>query len=348
MRVSDPVGFGLAHRRGTNGGDRSTDYRGDKSTDYRGDKSTDYRGVLEFRFERLPREASGKLFYKPFYRRADFDDERYSPTFAPTARPGQAVRIRFSMERWEGEKIGVSGYVRDTFSGRDIPTTAPLFVEPGREYTLEYAIPAVDGSQVDEVGLVVTGFSGAARRDSGRLLVDLFEISGKARYAIDIARQALEFGCVTPFSHNRGSWTIQEGRMHLMTHEACASYTGGHAVQDQRVTALVRPLAGESHMLEARAAGGMRGYAAGFDGAGRASILCHDFGVKRLASTSFAWETGRDYRMGLEAIGDRLVLSVDGTIVLEARDAANAAGMVGCAAEGPARTLYGPFEVEEL
>jgi hypothetical protein len=322
------VGFAAAHRRVIDG--------------------SGSRGALEFRFERLPREASGKLFYKPFYRRADFDDERYSPTFAPTARPGQTARIRFTMERWEGEKIGVSGYVRETSSGKDTATTAPLFPEPGKEYQLEFAIPSVGGSQVDEVGLALTGFSGAARRDSGRLLVSLFEVEGKAHYTIDIARQAVEFGCVTPFSHNRGTWTIHQGMMHLMTYESCASYTGGHAVKDQHVSARVRPLAGESHLLVARAAGAMRGYAAGFDGAGRVSILCHDFGVTRLASTAFAWETGRDYTLGLEAIGDRIVLAVDGRAVLEARDSTHAAGMVGCAAESAARALYGMFEVEEL
>jgi ADP-ribosylglycohydrolase len=329
MRVSDPVGFAAVNREvaGPTGSARR---------------------ALEFRFERLPREASGKLYYKPFYRRADFDDERYSPTFAPTARPGQRVRIRFSMERWEGERIGVSGYVRDTFTGRDIPAASPIFPEPGRAYVLEFAIPSVDGSQVDEVGLVVTGFSGAARRDSGRLFVDLFEIAGAARYTIDIAKQAVEFGCVTPFSHDHGCWTIEQGRMHLMTHEPCASYTGGHAVADQRVSALVRPLAGESHLLVVRAAGAMRGYAAGFDGSGHLAIIRHDFATKRLASADFAWECGRDYRLCLEAVGDRIVLSVDGKAVLETRDAAHAAGMVGCAAAGPARALYGPFEVEEL
>jgi hypothetical protein len=329
MRVSDPVGFSAVHR----------DLAGPTGTG---------RRALEFRFERLPREASGKLYYKPFYRRADFDDERYSPTFAPTARPGQRVRMRFTMERWEGERIAVAGYVRDTFTGKDIAATEPLFPEPGRAYVLEFAIPPVGGSQVDEVGLLVTGYSGAARRDSGRLLVDLLEIGGPARYAVDFAKQAVEFGCVTPFSHNRGCWTIEQGRMHLMTHEACASYTGGHAVTDQRVNARVTPLAGESHLLVARAAGAMRGYAAGFDGTGRVAILRHDFGTTLLASHEFSWQHGRDYRLGLEAIGDRLVLSVDDRAILETRDATHAAGMVGCEATGPARALYGPFEVEEL
>ncbi len=92
----------------------------------------------------------------------------------------------------------------------------------------------------------------------------------------------------------------------------------------------------------------MRGYAAGFEAARRSAILRHDFGVTRLATAAFAWETGRDYRLTVEAVGDRICLSVDGALILEARDSAHPSGMVGCAAEGPARALYGPFEVEEL
>jgi len=252
------------------------------------------------------------------------------------------------MESWEGEKIGVTGYVRDTGTGMDIPTTAPLFPVPGKDYTLEFVIPEVGGSQVDEVGIILTGFSGAARRDSGRLLIDLFEIRGKARYSIDIGKQAFEFGCVTPFSHDGGNWGIEGGRMRLMTNVAAAAYTGGHAVGDQRVSAALTPLAGTSHLLVARAVGAMRAYLAGFDGKGRVSILKKDFGLSALASADFAWEPGRDYQLAFEASGDRLVLSIDGKLVLEAADSTHRAGMVGCASIEAARALYGPFLVEEL
>ena len=136
--------------------------------------------------------------------------------------------------------------------------------------------------------------------------------------------------------------------MHLMTHEKCASYTGGHAVRDQRVSALVTPLAGGSHLLVARAGGAMRGYWAGFDGPGSVAIWRNDFGLTRIAEAAFRWEPGRDYRLRLEAIVDRITLSVDDRAVASVRDAAHASGMVGCAAAGAARALYGPFEVEEL
>jgi hypothetical protein len=296
----------------------------------------------------MEREARGRLYYKPFYRRADFDDERYSPTFAPTARPGQRVRITFKLERWEGEKLGVEGYVRESFTAREIPTTAAIFPLPGQDCCIEFDLPEVGGSEIDEIGLVLTGFSGAKKRDSGRLLVSRFEVGGKARYAIDIAKQAVEFGCVTPFSHDGGAWSIAEGRLHLMTHDRAASYTGGHAVGDQRVAARVSPLAGTSHLLFARCAGAMRGYLAGFDGAGRVSILRKDFGLERLATADFPWEAGRGYDLAFEARGDRLSLFVDSRLVLETRDGRHATGMVGCGSVDAARALYGPFEIEEL
>lgn len=331
FRVSDPSRFAATHRAGL----------GAVVDGQAGN-------ALEFRFERVEREQAGKLFHKTHYRRADFDDERYSPTFAPVARSGHRVRMTFRLERWEGEKIGVEGYVRDSLDGRDHRTTAAIFPVPGERYTIEFAVPDLRGSCADEVGLILTGFSGAKKRDSGRLLVEEFTLGGLARYSIDIARQGVEFGCVTPFSHDKGAWTIEEGRLHLMTHEKAVSYTGGHAVGDQRVTAKVRPLAGTSHLVAVRCGGAMRGYFAGFDGEGKVAIIRNDFGVERLASADFAWERGRDHLLSLEAIGDRLALSVDGAKVLEVRDGAHRAGMIGCGSMEAARALYGPFEVEEL
>ena len=327
LRVSDPVAFAALHRSGVgaNGGN-----------------------ALEFRFDRLEREATGSLFYKPFYRRADFDDERYSPTFAPTVRPGMKASISFRLERWEGEKLGVEGYVRVSATGERKAASSLIFPVPGEECLIEFELPQVDGSQVDEIGLRVTGFSGAKKRDSGRLLVSRFAIVGKARYTIDIARQSVEFGCVTPFAHDHGSWAIEGGRLRLMSHEACASYTGGHGVGDQSVAALVTPLAGTSHLLALRCSGAMRGYFAGFDGEGRLSILANDFGFSRLASADFPWSMGRDYLLRFEAIGEKLRLFVDGAEILSVEDGRHSRGMVGCGCVAPARAFYGPFTVEEL
>jgi ADP-ribosylglycohydrolase len=326
MRVSDPVAFAAVHRAGL---------------------GADGADALEFRFERLTREMSGKLFFKPFYRRADFDDERYSPVFSPAARPGQRVSFSFRLERWEGQSVGIEGYVRDSWSGKDVAASPALFPKEGEALRLDFVIPELGGSCADEVGIRLTSFSGKGKRDSGRLIVDHVSIRGPAAYTIDLARQSVEFGCVTPFSHDGGTWSIEEGRLQLMTPVAALSYTGGYKVADQRVKALVRPLAGDSHLLVARAGGAMRSYLGGFD-IGGVSLFKRDFGLLRLAHAAFAWEKGRDYELCLEAVGDSLSLSVDGQTLLDIRDSSFASGMVGCGSLGAARALYGPFRVEEL
>ncbi len=205
-----------------------------------------------------------QTFLQAFLPRTDFDDERYSPVFSPIARPGQTVKIRFLLERWEGQSVGVEGYVRDTFSKAEMIATRTIFPEEGKAYWLEFAIPDLLGSAADEVGLKLTSYSGKGKRDSGRLLVDRFSISGKARYAIDISRQTLEFGCVTPFSHDGGSWSLEAGRLHLMTPVRAASYTGGYrwAISESGQSG---PLAGRSPCLSLRAGGRVRGYLGGFD-----------------------------------------------------------------------------------
>jgi ADP-ribosylglycohydrolase len=338
MRVSDPVTFAAVHRR-----------------------SDDGKGCLEFRFERLTREMNGKLFFKPFYRRADFDDERYSPVFSPALYPGQKVKIRFRMERWEGQSVGVEGYVRNSFTGKDVPATTTMFIEEGKEYSLEFSIPPLDGASADEVGLKLTSFSGKGKRDSGRLLVELFEAGGKAHYHIDPAKQAVEFSCVTPFSHEGGTWSLEQGRLQLMTPVKASSYTGGYRAGDQRISAKLTPLAGDSHLLILRAQGAMRCYRGGLDGDG-VSIFADDFapgacrdssgaapcGSELLAHAALPWKQGENLDMAFEAVGDLLRLFIQGAPVLEARDGRFATGMVGCGSLRAARCFFGPFEIEEL
>lgn len=321
MRVSDPVRGSVRHRN----------------------------GCLEFQFDRLLREESCRLFYKPFYRREDFDDERYSPVFSPVARAGQTVSMECVLERWEGQSLGVEGYVRDTWTKHEIITTPTRFPEEGIPFVLEFQIPSLDGSFPDEVGIKVTGFSGKGKRESGILRVLRFAIEGKASYSIDMAKQSIEFGCVTPFSHNGGGlWNIQEGKLHLMTPAQAASYMGGYRIKDQRICAAITPIAGDSHMLILRARGATTGYWAGFDGTGSAAIYRHNGTFEMIARTDFAWQKNREYLVSFEACGKTLSLSVDGRNVLKAEDGTFDSGMAGCGALRAARTLYGEFRVDEL
>lgn len=336
MRVSELVHFATCHRQ--------IEYQGEQ------------QGTLEFRFERLTREESGTCFFKPFYRRSDFDDERYSPVFSPIARPGQHVEIAFWVEYWEGQGIGIEGYVRDTWSCKEIITTPTLFIalakesalELGKQYSLSFDIPTMQGSFPDEIGIKLTSFSGKGKRDSGRIFIHHFAIRGKATYDIDFSKQAIEFGSVTPFSHEGGTWSIEGNRLHLMTPTKATSYTGGYKVANQKVRATITPLAGDSHMLLVRAKGAQQAYWGGLDGHGKLAIYRQNFGFEKIAEANFKWSYGEDIDMALMVTGKDISLWMDGQKMLEADDELLKSGMVGCGTLRASRTLFGPFSVKEL
>ena len=81
MRVSDPFFCALSHS---------------------GDQAFSGSGSLKILVDRMVRGDQCKVFYKPFYTRNDFSDERYSPVFSPTAYPGQTVSMKLYLDQWEG------------------------------------------------------------------------------------------------------------------------------------------------------------------------------------------------------------------------------------------------------
>jgi ADP-ribosylglycohydrolase len=305
-------------------------------------------GCLEVLFDRMQRGDGCRVFYKPFYRRADFSDERYSPVFSPTAYPGQTVSMRVCAERWNGESIFIAPYVRNTAT-KEIVCLGGQVVSDGDWREIRFAIPDLGGAMADEIGLVLEGNSPAKNRDLGRLLIDEFRVFGVADYAISIAKQAKEFGAITPFSMDHGAWTIEGGKLAAMCVDGCEAVTGNYFTRDAEVSVPVTPLNGESHFVSLRAQGARRAYLAGFSAPGRVSILLKDAGqVRELAAADFRWRHGETYEFAFAAAGGALNLSVDGRPVLSAEDGRLGYGMCGVAMLEMGRALYGDFRIREI
>jgi hypothetical protein len=128
------------------------------------------------------------LFQAFLLRRFDFDDRAVQPRFFPLARPGQQVEIEFSLERWAGQSIGVEGYVRDTFSQKDIITTSPAFPSGGERYRIAFAIPSLEGSFTDEVWLKLTVVFGKRQAGLRKALLSTVRDRRQGVYDIDISR----------------------------------------------------------------------------------------------------------------------------------------------------------------
>lgn len=292
-------------------------------------------GSLQVVFDRMVEGDRSKLFYKPFYRREEFNDEKYKPTFAPQACTGQTVSARIYLDQWEGEPLVLSPYVRNAHTREEI-RLAPMLPVNRQWNELEFVIPSVDGAMIDEVGWILESNSPLTNRALGSLYLGRFHVFGNADYTIDFAKQAKEFGSVTPFAHNGGQWNISGNWLHCVADGSCSSYSGNYYSENYTLEATVRPIEGTSHCLIVRALGVMRHYLVGFDGAGHVSFIRSDFGSTRVAGAAYDWTHGADYRFKVEARGDAFTFYINEEKILTCTDAAYGHGMFGfgCLAPG--------------
>lgn len=303
-------------------------------------------GSLEILVDRLQRGQKGKVFYKPFYRREDFNDTRYMPVFSPKAYPGQTVSFWVCSEKIGGEDILISPYVRNTFTKSEIFLGALSLEEPGWK-KVEFTIPDLDGAMVDEIGFWIESNSSIKNRDFRSIFLDDFSVAGPASYRIDFAKSAKEFDSVIPFAHDHGAWEIVGGRLEAMRLNGCEALTGNYFTRDVRLESSVVPFTGTSHCLALRVQGAQRGYYAGLKSGG-AAIYRKSGGVwQELADIAYDWKAGEEIAIAFEAAGPELTLSLGGRRVLSVADETLKYGMVGFASKSEGRSSFGALIVKE-
>lgn len=300
-------------------------------------------GSLKILVDRMVCGDQCKVYYKPFYLRDDFSDERYSPVFSPTAYPGQKVSLKLFLDQREGrEPLGIAPYVHTAWDGKDL-LQGYVKLAQGEWISVEFTIPDVEGDVVDEVGIVIEKNSVAEETSRGAIYLDDFAITGSSAYTIDMRKQRKEFDSVTPFSVDHGEWEVCGDAFMCTRNEDAFAYTGNYYAKDYRCSALVTAHHGYSHLLVARAQGAKRCYGAGFDTEGRVVLLKNDFGWNVLAESSFEWKMEKAYRLELRCQGQRLTFLIDGQKILETEDHSFSYGMFGCGALGAGRTSFEDF-----
>ena len=309
-----------------------------------GERAYSGKGSLGILMDRMSRGKNCKVYYKPFYSRDAFSDERYSPVLTPQVYSGQKVSMQLFMEKWDGWDTGaVIPYVRTAFDKKEL-SGGTVKLEPDKWTEICFTIPDTEGRLIDEVGIIVTSDASVKSKTSGMIYLDDFMIDGEQDYTIDFAKQRKEFGTVTPFSVDHGAWEVVDGKLSLMCCGEAFAYAGNYYARDCVVSTTMQPLNGESSLLLVRAQGAMRFYAAGFEKDGLI-IYKNNFGFEKLAEKKFDWKLEKEYRVSLRAAGEEIVLSVDDEDVLTASDGDFSYGMFGCGCRSMGRVYFGAFTV---
>lgn len=338
---SDDIYFDFAIPGTTHGIRTSSDYL----TPLKINKSGENRkGCITFILDRIKRADESKIFYKPYYRREDFDDERYSPTFTPTVFPGQVMNIDLMVEKFGGQRISIAPYIRDsstkkTLSGKE------LFPESGKEFTVDWTIPDVPFA-IDEAGLLIRGI------DNEKFLGDLniynFTIFGKKKFKIDFADEVEEFKGLSRCSLTGGAWSIEKGQLNVITNETFGLYTGPYYSSDYTVEVVLTPEYGESHLVAFRSIGAERGYFFGLSGNNTVALIKRDHVNTVLEEIYFSWEMGKQYTLQVDAVGGLFRCSIDGKGTINFKDNNFIpSGMAGLGKLEPGRTHFKSISFKE-
>lgn len=183
--------------------------------------------ALEVMIDRIHPNDQFRIFYKPFYRLDDFNDERYKPVFSPQINSGNIINFEFTYEKWNEFDIEVCGYVRNTTTKEIIKV--PFEID-GNHYSFE--VPNLKGMFIDEVGIVVNSPECIGTRATGRLLITKFYVSGKDKYSVNFNKQAIEFKQCIPFAHNIGHHYFMDKALYFSYEEYSQSFTGNYYFKD--------------------------------------------------------------------------------------------------------------------
>ena len=291
------------------------------------------------------------VFYKPFYRRDDFDDERYKPVFSPTVYSGQTLKVRLvphyypDGKNWSDGKLFIRPYVltavrKERYDGKKV------WLEEGKEVQLQFRIPDTCGDCIAELGFHVETSAGTTIRNFAML--DLLEmtVTGKGDYHISTALCRTEFLQQTPFALNHGAWGTDGGVLQCQTKEPAQAYTGNYYATDVELSCDME--AGKGTCMMARAAGARRYVAAGFLKNGKVGLRVHEAGEYKDYMASFPWEAGKTYHAQLKVVGDQVTLLLDGKKLIS-KKIGNIApyGMVGFAQEAAGNGAWRDLHVTE-
>ncbi|QUG40699.1 ADP-ribosylglycohydrolase family protein [Psychrobacillus sp. INOP01] len=305
------------------------------------------QGSLEVIFDRMYGGSQSKIFYKPFYRRDEFNDEKYKPTFAPKAYSGQQVAVDMYLDKWQGSGIFITPYIRDSFT-KECLILDKVVLENNSWNNIQFTIPDTNGALIDEIGYILESPSTSLNRAFGAIYLKNFHIFGNSEYTIDFSKQSVEFLSITPFAHQNGKWSINGDKMRCLSEGNCSSYTGNYYTKDAIIEFEVHPISGTSHQMIFRAQGIQRHYLVGFDGVDKVSLILNDFGYERLITVPFTWEIGVKYRFQVQYKGKNIRFSIDDETIIEYEDDKITSGMIGIGCLDKGEVDISSFIVKEV
>jgi ADP-ribosylglycohydrolase len=295
------------------------------------------------------------LYKRTYLQPCDFSDPRYDPAISPIIYPGQNISVAIKVPSYA--KLGVRAqlYVKD-LNSNEYHKSEPMEIGSGVWKEISWNIPALKGACLSEAGVCFVTHGDRKKGGDIDVLIDDLLFSGKARYSINFKKEHIEVWTkahheVSQFVWTDGFWTLDENNdLSGSCYDTGFNCTGDYYWQNIAYSLTMIPLIGEKHYAAFRVKGAVSYYAAGFDGEGKFSLIKFWGEGQTIRSIDFAWKTGQEYRISINAEGRHIKVSVDNMPLIDFTDSDDklSHGCVGMSVKATSRCLYRDVAIEVL
>lgn len=272
---------------------------------------------LKIAVNKLEKLAYFDIFRKFFYRRRDFNDERYRPMFSPLLYSGQEIGCKVMAEHIPEDGEIIARMFAKCTDGKELLAEKKVRLQKNKWSLLVFRLPDSLGSAIETAG--ARFYNVSSKPFHGALYLDDFFVRGKARYTIDFSRQNEEFGSVTQFTFNEGSWRLDNGMLHGICADEGALFTGDIKWQNYTLKTTVKPLFGKEFALIFRAQGNLKHYALYFNGK-EVALVKNFYKERELKKVTFTIENDKWYEITVKVVHGRITAYVGKQKVLEYED----------------------------
>lgn len=277
-----------------------------------------------------PPMGTGRAYYKTYYGKADFSDNRYDPATSPKAYRGQTI---FADYETEG-----NAEVRLFF--QNIRNGTCYVSEPGAR---EWKIDCEKDALIGRIGLLVTG---------GIVRLKTLSCTGKADYCLDFSRAweedyTLEHVEIEQCTYYKGNWRLEEGQLTGRCLSDGQLFTGkplGDFVFETSVT----PVTGKNFGVIFKARGVRRQYRLQFAN-GKLALIRRNGEETLLTECDFPVAQGERYALAVVVEGSKMQAYVNGKEMLAYVDALLPdEGLVGAAVADGTAARFDRFTIKEI
>jgi ADP-ribosylglycohydrolase len=274
--------------------------------------------VLTLRY-RLDSNARSSLLTPTFIPPEGISMPGYSLLASPTLYPGQTVHATLFADRKNSKSVGV-GFQLQIYGEEDRPVAVQgpgQTLPPGEAMHLEWQVPDLGGMPIAQIGISISSNEPA----DGVIYLDRLAWDGSPNVAF---HRPVASGRMWKQEWVNGADFFEDGfgeafRV-IQNRGRGLVITGTREWTDYRVQASITPHLVKAFGLAARVQGLERYYALLLCNQNTIRLIKRLDGEILLAEQAFAWEFGQPYRLQITVKGNRILVSVDGVLLLQVND----------------------------